>query len=252
MRANRLQSLWSEGKAATNCWLTIPNGYVAEQMADQGWDSATIDMQHGMIDQAGMYALLAALSTTACVPIVRVPWNEPGIIMSALDAGAYGIICPMVNSREECEQFVGACRYAPEGYRSVGPNRAMLYGGADYLAEANKTVVTLAMVETTQALENLEDICATPGLDAILIGPADLGLSLGREARANQTDPVVVEAIEKILATAKAAGLRAAIVNSTVAYSKQMIAMGFDLVTVTSDSGLLREGRNQAEQMSNT
>ena len=122
MRANTLKALWDSGQAATNCWLTVPNGYVAETMAHQGWDSATIDMQHGMIGVSAAYEMLTAIATTECVPLVRVPWNEPGVIMKMLDAGAYGIICPMINSREECEQFVGACRYAPDGYRSVGPN----------------------------------------------------------------------------------------------------------------------------------
>jgi 4-hydroxy-2-oxoheptanedioate aldolase len=248
MRENRLRTIWAGGRAATNCWVASDSAFVAEAMAHQGWDSLTVDMQHGLIGVAEMHAMLAAVSTTDCVPLVRVPWNEPGVIMKALDAGAYGVICPMVNTREECDRFVGACRYAPDGYRSVGPNRAILYGGADYMARANETVLTFAMIETRQALDNLEAICSTPGLDALLIGPADLGLSLGREARGNQTDPVVVEAIDRILAAAKAHGLRAAIVNSTVEYSKQMIDKGFDLVTVTSDMGLLRAGIEQARQ----
>jgi 4-hydroxy-2-oxoheptanedioate aldolase len=157
----------------------------------------------------------------------------------------------MINTREECERFVGACRYAPHGYRSVGPNRALIYGGSDYLRQANETLLTLAMIETSQAMDNLDAICGTPGLDALLIGPADLGLSLGREPRGNQTDPVVVEAIDRILAAAKAHGLRTAIVNGTVEYSRQMIAKGFDLVTVTSDMGLIRAGFDQAREMRN-
>lgn len=249
MRTNRLKTLWDEGKAANNCWLTVSSGYVAEIMAGQGWDSVTIDLQHGMIDITGAYEMLTAVSTTECVPIVRVPWNEPGVIMKMLDAGAYGIICPMINSGEECARFVGACRYVPDGYRSVGPNRAILYGGPDYMSQANNTVLTLAMVETAEALENLEDICSTPGLDGVLIGPADLGLSLGRKAMANQTDEVVLAAIDKILSTAKRHGIRTAIVNSTVDYSKQMIEKGFDLVTVTSDAGSLRAAAEQLKAM---
>ena len=249
MRENRLKALWADGKAATNCWIASDSAFVAEAMAHQGWDSLTIDMQHGLIGVTEMHAMLAAVSSSPCVPLVRVPWNEPGVIMKALDAGAYGVICPMINTREECERFVGACRYAPDGYRSVGPNRALIHGGADYLAKANETLLTLAMIETSQAMDNLQAICGTPGLDALLIGPADLGLSLGREPRGNQTDPVVVEAIDRILEAAKAHGLRTAIVNSTVEYSRQMIAKGFDLVTVTSDMGLLRAGIGQAREM---
>ncbi len=249
MRENRLKSLWAEGKAATNCWIHTDSAFVVEVMAHQGWDSLTIDMQHGLIGVAEMHAMLLAVSATPTVPLVRVPWNEPGLIMKALDAGAYGVICPMVNSREECERFVGACRYAPAGYRSVGPNRALIHGGADYMQHANDTVLALAMIETREGLDNVEAICGTPGLDAILIGPSDLGLSLGGEPKLNQTDPVTVAAIDRILAAAKRHGLRAAIVNGTVDYSRAMIAKGFDLVTVVSDMALLRAGGGLVRQM---
>ena len=249
MRENALKTLWAQGKAATNCWIASDSAYVAESMASQGWDTLTIDMQHGLIGVAEMHAMLTAVSGYPVTPLVRVPWNEPGVIMKALDAGAYGVICPMINSREECERFVGACRYVPDGYRSVGPNRAILYGGPDYMKKANETLLTFAMIETKEALGNLEDICGTPGLDALLIGPSDLGLSLGGEPRLNQTNPVVVEAIDRILAAAKRRGLRTAIVNGTVEYSKQMIAKGFDLVTVVSDLALIRAGAEMARAM---
>jgi 4-hydroxy-2-oxoheptanedioate aldolase len=242
MRANALKAIWAEGRAANNCWVSSDSAYVAEAMAHQGWDSLTIDMQHGLIGVAEMHAMLAAVSASGTVPLVRVPWNEPGVIMKALDAGAYGVICPMVNTREECERFVGAARYAPMGYRSVGPNRALVYAGSGYMAQANETVLTIAMIETVEALDHLEAICGTPGLDALLIGPSDLGLSLGREARGDQTDPVVVKEIDRILAAAKAHGLRAAIHNSSVAYARKMAEKGFDLVVAASDMALIRGG----------
>ena len=249
MRENRLKTLWAEGKAATNCWIHTDSAFVVEAMAHQGWDTLTIDMQHGLIGVPEMHAMLLAVSATPTVPLVRVPWNDPAMIMKALDAGAYGIICPMINSREECERFVGACRYMPEGYRSVGPNRAIIYGGPDYMKMANQTVLSFAMIETREGFDNLEDICATPGLDAILIGPSDLGLSLGGEPRLDQTNSVVVEAIDHILATSQRNGLRCAIVNGSVAYAKEMIAKGFDLVTVVSDMALLRGGYELARAM---
>jgi 4-hydroxy-2-oxoheptanedioate aldolase len=248
MRANNLRAIWAGGKAANNCWIASDSAYVAEAMAHQGWDSITIDMQHGLIGVAEMHAMLNAVSASSAVPLVRVPWNEPGVIMKALDAGAYGVICPMVNTREECERFVGAARYAPAGYRSVGPNRALIYGGSDYMKQANETVLTIAMIETVEALEHLEAICQTPGLDALLIGPSDLGLSLGREARGDQTDPVVVKEIDRILAAAKAHGLRAAIHNSSVAYARKMAEKGFDLVVVASDMALIRGGLAQLRE----
>jgi len=249
MRPNGLWDIWARGEAANNCWLNIPSPYVAELIAHQGWDSATIDLQHGMISMSDAYAMLTALSTTDCVPLVRVPWNEPGTIMRALDAGAYGIIAPMINNREEAVAFVGACRYAPDGYRSVGPNRAVLCAGSDYLDKANRTVLTIAMIETVEAMANLEAICTTPGLDAVLVGPSDLGLSMGKEAKSNQTDPDVVNAINHILETAKKAGKKAAIFNSNIDYAKQMAEKGFDLVTVASDTAMIKAGAGLVRAM---
>jgi 4-hydroxy-2-oxoheptanedioate aldolase len=145
----------------------------------------------------------------------------------------------MVNSRAECEAFVGACRYAPRGYRSFGPMRATWYGGPDYAQQANDTVVALAMIETRQALDNLDDIMSVKHLDGIYIGPADLGLSLGGEPRGDQTDPKVVAAIKKILAAARKHKLRAGIHCSSPAYALKMISWGFEFVTVLNDSALL-------------
>src|SRR5580765_2954963 len=150
MRPNALIAQWQDGKSATNCWLTLGDPSVAEIMAHQGWDSLTVDMQHGQADFAAMRAMLTAISTTKAVPLVRVPWNEPGTIMRALDAGAYGVICPNVDTREQCEQVVGACRYAPQGYRSVGTStmRAVLYAGSDYIIHANATVLAIVQIES--------------------------------------------------------------------------------------------------------
>ena len=152
-------------------------------MAHAGFDSLTVDMQHGLSHFESAVPMFQAISTTDTVPLARVPWNEPGIIMKLLDAGCYGIICPMINSADEAAAFVGACRYPPHGYRSYGPTRAALYAGADYAAHANEEVLTLAMIETKAGLENLEAIVQTPGLDAVYVGPADLSQSLGRQAR---------------------------------------------------------------------
>src|SRR5215813_2067648 len=141
MRENKVHSIWKSGGSALNGWLTIPSSWSAEVMANLGWDSVTIDMQHGLMDYQTALGMLQAISTTPTTPLVRVNWNEPGIIMKMLDAGAYGVICPMINSRAECEAFVGACRYHPQGYRSSGPIRATLYGGPDYHEKANDTIL---------------------------------------------------------------------------------------------------------------
>lgn len=239
MRESNVRNVWKRGGAVVNGWLGIPSGVSAENMAQAGWDSLTIDMQHGHVGYQAAVEMLQAISTTNVTPLARVPWLEQAMIMKLLDAGAYGLICPMINTREECEAFVGACRYAPKGYRSFGPMRATWYGGPDYAQKANDTVVALAMIETKKALDNLDDIMSVKNLDGIYIGPADLGLSLGGEPRGDQTDPKVVAAIKKILAAAKKHKLRAGIHCSSPEYALKMISWGFEFVTILNDSALL-------------
>jgi 4-hydroxy-2-oxoheptanedioate aldolase len=245
MRENRLRTLWKSGGAAVNGWLSIPNSFSAETMAHQGWDTLTIDMQHGMIDYAAMVPMLQAISTTATVPVVRVPWLEPGILMKSLDAGAYGVICPMVNTREDAQKLVAYTHYAPRGTRSFGPVRATLYAGADYARHANDTIVTFAMIETAQALDNLDDILSVEGLDAIYIGPSDLSLALGCTPTFDDLDPKAAEAVEHILARAKAHGVVAGIHNGTTEAALKRIAKGFQFVTISSDARLMAAGAQQ-------
>jgi 4-hydroxy-2-oxoheptanedioate aldolase len=239
MRENKVRQIWQEGGAVLNGWLHIANSYAAEMMAHEGWDSLTIDMQHGPVGFEAAVTMLQAIATTGSVPMARVPWNEPGIIMRMLDAGCYGIICPMVNSRHECEAFVGACRYPPHGYRSFGPNRARLYGGADYASKANETVVTMAMIETAEALKNLDNILSTPGLDAIYIGPADLSQGLGGPPDGDLNKPLVSEAIDRILAACRQHNIVPGIHTGSSQFATQMIDKGFQFVTVSSDVRLM-------------
>ncbi len=245
MRENRVMRIWQEGGAVLNGWLHIPSPFAAEVMAHAGYDSLTIDLQHGAADFGDALGMMQAISTTEAVPFVRVPWNDPGLIMRLMDAGAYGVICPMINTREEAERFVGACRYPPEGYRSFGPFRASLYAGADYAAGANEAVVTMAMIETAEALENLEEIMDVPGLDAVFVGPADLGQSLGEGPGIDRTEPAVVGAVERILAAAKKHGLAAGIFTGSTEYALQMVERGFRFVTVLSDARLLASAAAQ-------
>ena len=184
--------------------------------------------------------MLQAISTTARVPLARVPWSEPGGIGKMLDNGAYGIICPMINNREECERFVGACRYAPQGYRSVGPLRASLYAGADYWKHANTTVLTFAMIETKQAVANLDAILSVPGLDAIYVGPSDLSVSMGESAGFDPKFPEVLKTIEMIAKAAQKHGVVAGIHTGSVAYAKQMVDAGYRFVTYLSDFRILQ------------
>jgi 4-hydroxy-2-oxoheptanedioate aldolase len=245
MRENRLRTLWKSGGAAVNGWLAIPSSFSAETMAHQGWDSLTIDLQHGVVDYQAMLPMLQAISTTDTVPVVRVPWLEPGILMKTLDAGAYGVICPMVNTREDAQRLVAYTHYAPRGTRSFGPVRALLYGGADYPEHANDTIVTFAMIETAQALDNLDDILSVEGLDAVYIGPSDLSLALGCRPVFDDVDPPVAQAIDHILDRAKAHGLVAGIHNGRPDVALARIAKGFQFVTVSSDARLMAAGAQQ-------
>ena len=239
MRENRIRTLWAEGRPVINGWCAIPSSFSAELMGSLGWDSVTLDMQHGVIDYQTAVTMFQGICIGEAMPMARVPWNDPAIIMKTLDAGAYGIICPMVNNREECERFVGACRYAPRGYRSSGPIRAALWAGADYMGEADDVVLTFAMIETAEAMENLDAILSTPELDACYVGPSDLSISLGGKPGLDQTEPKVYEAIEAIVAAAKRHGRKAGIHTGNVAYAKKMIDLGFDFVTLYSDVRLL-------------
>ena len=245
MRPNPLRALWKSGGAAINGWLAIANSFSAETMAHQGWDSLTIDLQHGMVDYQAMVPMLQAISTTSTVPVVRVPWLEPGILMKALDAGAYAVICPMVNTREDAQKLVAYTHYAPRGTRSFGPTRALLYSGADYAQHANDEVVTFAMIETAKALDNLDDILSVEGLDAIYIGPSDLSLALGCRPVFDDVDPPVQQAIDHILERAKVHGLVAGIHNGSTAGALARVTKGFQFVTVSSDARLMAAGAQQ-------
>ena len=245
MKENRLRTLWQQDRAAINGWLAIPSSFSAETMAHQGWDTLTIDLQHGVIDYAAMVTMLQAISTTPTVPIVRVPWLEPGIIMKSLDAGAYGLICPMVNTREDAQKFVAWTHYAPRGTRSFGPIRALLYGGADYPQHADDTIVRFAMIETAQALDNLDAILSVEGLDAVYIGPSDLSLALGCRPVFDDVDPPVAQAIDHILERATAHGLKAGVHNGAPEVALARVAKGFRFVTVGSDARLMAAGAQQ-------
>ncbi len=239
MRPNRVREIWAKGGAVINGWLGIPSGFGAEVMAHCGWDSLVIDMQHGVIDYQTAVSMMQGISTTDVTPMVRVPWNDPAIIMKSLDAGSYGVICPMINTREECERFVRACRYAPKGYRSSGPIRASLYGGGDYAAKANETILTFAMIETKEAVGNLDAILSTPELDAIYVGPSDLSLTYGFGPGLDRPEPEMDKIIGTIIEGCKKHKIKAGIHTGSTAYAKKAIARGFDFTTLLGDARLL-------------
>lgn len=239
MRENRVRTLWAEGKAAINGWLHIPSAWSAEVMAHQGWDSITVDMQHGMMGMETAIQMLQAVSTTDVAPMARVNWNSPGDIMKLLDAGAYGIICPMIETREECEAFVGACRFPPLGYRSLGPTRARIYAGDDYAEHANDTVITLAMIETKKGYDNRDEIMSVAGLDGVFVGIGDLRLTMTGRAGLDASDAVLDAALDELLATARRHGVVAGVFAAGADHGIELLRRGYRIVSVMTDTAIL-------------
>jgi len=241
MKLNNIKSLWADGKPVVNGWLSIACPFSAEIMAEQGYDSITIDLQHGLVGYEVATTMLQAMRASVVVPLVRVPWLDPDI-MKALDAGAYGVICPMINTAEDAARLVSYVRYPPVGSRSFGPTRANFSAGADYGQHADEQVLCFAMIETAEALANIDEIVSTPGLDGVYIGPADLTLGLtGKKYPRgfDREEPEMVEAIQRILKRAHHAGIKAALHNGTPEYAARAVEWGFDLVTVSNDVRLL-------------
>ena len=242
MRENTALTAWRDGKATIGGWLQLANAHSAEVLASLGFDWLCIDLQHGLIDYRDLTYMLPAIATAGTPPLVRVPWNEPYEIMKALDAGAYGVIVPMVNNRAEAEQAVSACRYPPDGLRSFGPIRAALYGGAGYADEANRQIACIVMIETREALDNLDSIISTPGVDGVYIGPSDLALALGLRPVGDFDEPRHIEAVNEIFAICRKHDVAAGIHTSSMQYTQRYLEQGFQFVTLGSDSGWLSRG----------
>jgi 4-hydroxy-2-oxoheptanedioate aldolase len=245
MRKNKIKSLLAEGKVVTSGWLHIPSFWSAEVMAHAGWDCIAVDMQHGLMGIETAIQMMQAISTSDAVPLARATSNDPGGIMRLLDGGAYGIICPMVNTADDCRKFISACRYPPMGIRSFGPTRAKLYGGADYAEFANEEILTFAMIETGEAVDNIDDILSVEGLDAVFIGSGDLKLSLTGKAGHDTHPSQFNEAIAKILNRCRQHNVIPGIWCATVADAQKMAAEGFGFIAVKSDNMLLAEAAAQ-------
>lgn len=241
MKENSVRAAWGQGKSVTSAWLHIPSTVTAEICANSGFDVAVIDMQHGPIDYETAVNMMIAMNGAPAVPFARVPWNEPTMVQRVLDGGAYGIICPMINNRAECERFVGACKYPPLGYRSNGAYRASRVLGADYQSWANDFVVAMAMIETREGFEKLDEILDTPGLDAIFVGPSDLSISMyGVNAADHVTQPMLGH-IEEIARRAQAKDIPAGLYTVAPEYARRALGMGYRFVTSHGDDGLLAQ-----------
>jgi 4-hydroxy-2-oxoheptanedioate aldolase len=239
MRENTLRTLFAQKKLAINAWASIGSPALAAYMGDCGYDAVTVDLQHGLFSIETAVSMIQAISATASIPIARCSENAIGEINKLLDAGAYAIICPLINSQADAEKFVQACRYAPLGGRSYGPALASVYAGKDYYTQANATIITLAMIESVQGLAALDDILSVPNLDGIYIGPSDLAIDMGFAPDAWKT-PAVDAAIKKIIAATHAHHKYVGIFAGTTEMAQQMKSYGVDMVSPGTDMQLVR------------
>ena len=179
MRPNTVKQLWKDDTPAYGAWLSSCSTFAAEQMASLGFDWLVVDGEHSPVDLQTMVQMFQAISTTDTIPMARVHWNDAVEIKRILDGGAYGVVIPWVNDKAEAEQAVSACRYPPDGERGFGPWRGNLYGGRDYAEHANEEIACIIQIETVRAVEQIDEILSVPGVDATMIGPADLAMDMG-------------------------------------------------------------------------
>ena len=245
MRPNSLKLKFRNKECAIGGWCSIGSPYSAELLGHGGFDTVVVDLQHGMLYIEQAMAMLAALSATPAMPMVRVSDNQFFEINKLLDAGAYGVICPMIDDVEAARRFVGACRYPPLGTRSFGPTRGLLYGGPDYFSGANDEILTLGMIETPKGLANVDEIAALEGLDGLFVGPSDLSLALGLVPGTDWRSGRLGEAIDRILASARRHGKMAGIFCTSLPFAQDMKQKGFDYINLGNDSAYLRSASQE-------
>ena len=231
-----LRDTWRDGGTTLGAWLALPGSVPAEAMARRGFDYCCVDAQHGLCEYSDAVGMVQAIVLGGSRPLVRVPWNEPGIIGKMLDLGAEGVIVPMVNTAADARAAVAACRYPPGGSRSYGPSLAALRVEGDYVEWARDNVACIVMVETAEAVENVDAIVEVPGVDAVYVGPSDLSLSLGLAVGNPDDVDSFASAIDRVLAACERTGV---VPGAHGAASQEVaarrLAQGFRLVTVTTD-----------------
>lgn len=237
-----LRERWQNGAAVFGAWSALPSAFAAELMITPELGYVCVDQQHGLIDYADAVAMFAAIEARGCVALTRVPENQPWLIGRSLDAGAQGVIVPLVNNREEAARAVAACRYPPQGIRSFGPIRAAVVSGARDTRTLGDGPLCFVMVETREGLAHIDAIASTPGLDGIYVGPADLALGLGLEPNLDKTESEHRDAVQAILDACRRAGIVAGIQCSGGRSGRAYAEQGFGLVTVAKDSALLQSG----------
>jgi 4-hydroxy-2-oxoheptanedioate aldolase len=236
-----LRELWDQGGVTLGGWCVVPSTFSAELMGRCGFDWVCVDTQHGLIGYDQMSTMLQALAITRTPAFVRVPWNQPDHIMKALDAGAQGIVVPMVGSAEEARRAVAAAKYPPEGYRSWGPIRASLDVDGYSPEVANRLTVVAVMIETPDGVRNLDEILSVPGVGAVYIGPSDLALGHGIAPTLRAGDPEHERLITTILDGCRRHGVVAGIHCDGAETAARWRAQGFRMLTVGSDGALIRQ-----------
>jgi 4-hydroxy-2-oxoheptanedioate aldolase len=239
MRPNKVKRQLHAGEPSIGTWLSLGSPLAAEQLTQAGFDWLNIDQEHSAVDAGLTLAVLQAISLGETVPLIRVPWNKGDWIKRALDAGAYGVVVPMVNSREEAEQAVRACKYPPEGVRSVGGIRPRLYGGPDYIARANDEIVVIVQIEHIQGVRNAREILSVPGIDAYFIGPNDLCMSMGLPPSLEPDVPEFWEALESVRKAADACGVAPGIHVATPERANRMLEAGYQFLSIASDAAFM-------------
>jgi len=243
-----LRELLDTGQPTLGGWLSIPSAFSAELMGRSGFDWVCIDTQHGLIGYDQMALMLQALSITGTPALVRVPWNGPEHVMKALDAGAQGVIVPMINNADDARSVVETVKYPPAGTRSWGPIRAAL-DVVGYSAEsANANTLVIVMIETRDGVENLDEILSVPGVDAVYVGPMDLALAHGITPTLNVSDERHEQLIRMILDGCRRHGVVAGIHCDSVETIGRWWDLGYRMCTLASDAGLMRAAATQAVQ----
>jgi 4-hydroxy-2-oxoheptanedioate aldolase len=238
---NPLISKWAAGERTVGVWCSIGNSFSAEAAASAGFDYACVDLQHGVVDYSSMVPMLQAIGLQGVTPIVRVPWPEPWLIMQALDAGALGVVVPLIETAEQAALAVAACRYPPTGIRSFGPTRAAIAHGTAEPDELQR-VACILMIETEAGIANLDEITSVPGVDAIYVGPSDLALALGLPPRPSGPLAEHERVIGEILEMCQRKGVVAGIHTSAGTIAQRRLAQGFQMATVGTDAAVLVAG----------
>jgi 2-keto-3-deoxy-L-rhamnonate aldolase RhmA len=244
---NLLKERLKRGETLIGTFVGLGHPDVTEWLSRLGFDWLLLDAEHGPMDFETLQSMMQSMTGSSCIPVVRPQWNDPVIIKRILDIGAYGVLVPWVNSKEEAEAAVRACRYPPEGVRGWGPRRAGMFD-PDYFKSANEEILVAVQIETEKALRNIDEILSVGGVDACYIGPNDLSCSLGFGMPPRWDEPRYLEAFDKVLMAVekcgKSAGMFATIENIGWAVEK-----GFRFNTVDSaDTFLIRGARAALEK----